>query len=68
MHHYLDGELSERQRRRLLHHADICPECGPMLRSLVMLLFELRELGRRPRTVAPAVIERIRSEALGEGA
>jgi len=67
MHDYLDGELSERERRRLLRHSDHCPECGPMLRTLVVLLFELRELGRRrpPETVAPAVIERIRREPLG---
>ena len=67
MHDYLDGDLSRRGRRRLLRHADICPECGPMLRSLVLLLFELRELGRRQpsRTIAPAVIERIRRKPLG---
>ena len=67
MHYYLDDELSERERRRLLRHADLCPECGPMLRSLVLLLFELRELGRPepPDKVAPAVIERIRREPLG---
>ena len=67
MHAYLDGELSERKRLRLLRHADLCPECGPMLRTLVVRLVELRELGRRqpPGTVAPRVIERIRREPLG---
>jgi hypothetical protein len=41
-----------------------------MLRSFVVLLFELRELGRRgrPDSVAPAVIDRVRGEPLGGGA
>jgi len=70
MHDYLDDELSPRERLRLLRHAELCPECGPMLRSFVVLLFELRELGRRerPDSVAPAVIDRIRREPLGGGA
>ena len=67
MHDYLDDDLSPGERLRLLRHAELCPECGPMLRSFVVLLFELRELRRRqqPETVAPAVIERIRREPLG---
>jgi anti-sigma factor RsiW len=61
---YLDGELSARQRRRLLAHAELCPECGPMLRTLTIMLWELRELGRRQPavTVAPLVVERLRRE------
>ena len=64
---YLDGALSEGELGRLLRHADLCPECGPMLRTLVVLLWELRELGQqRPRvTVAGGVIQRIRAEPLG---
>jgi anti-sigma factor RsiW len=61
---YLDRELSERQRRRLKAHAALCPECGRMLRTLTIVLWELRELGRRPAavTVAPRVVERLRRE------
>jgi anti-sigma factor RsiW len=61
---YLDGELSERQRRRLQAHATLCPDCGPMLRTLTIMLWELRELGRREPevTVVPQVVDRLRSE------
>jgi anti-sigma factor RsiW len=64
MSHYVDGELSPRQRRRLEAHARLCPECGPLKRTLTVLVWELRELGRsRPaRSVASGVIQRIRSE------
>ncbi len=56
---YLDGELGAEERRRLERHSDLCPECGPMLRTLVRLTHELRDLRRRPeRSVAPGVIER----------
>jgi hypothetical protein len=66
MSDYVDGELSPRQRRRLEAHARLCPECGPPKRTLTVLVWELRELGRgRPaRSVAPGVIQRIRSEPL----
>jgi anti-sigma factor RsiW len=62
---YLDGELSARQRRRLEAHAELCLDCGRLLRTLTLLLWELRELARpAPREpVAPAVIERLRGEA-----
>ncbi len=60
---YLDGELTPRRRRRLEAHAAICPECGPMLRSLKLTLFELRALRRRPHSeVAEGVVERLRAE------
>jgi hypothetical protein len=65
MSDYVDGELSPRERRRLEAHARLCPECGPLRRTLTVLVWELRELGRarRPvRSVAPGVIERLRSE------
>jgi anti-sigma factor RsiW len=62
---YLDGELSARQRRRLEAHAELCPDCGRLLRTLTLTLWELRELGRRAahRSVAPGVVERLRDEA-----
>ncbi len=61
---YLDGQLSARQRRRLQAHAALCPDCGRMLRTLTIVLWELRELARRPAavTVAPRVVERLRRE------
>jgi hypothetical protein len=66
MSDYIDGELSPREQRRLEAHARLCPECGPLRRSLTVLIWELRELGRagRPRrAVAARAIERLRREA-----
>jgi hypothetical protein len=65
MSDYIDGEFTPRQRRRLEAHARLCPECGPLRRTLTVLVWELRELGRsRPTgtTVADGVIERLRGE------
>lgn len=60
---YVDGELSSTERRRLARHAEICPECGPLLRALTVTVFRLRQLHVPPRrTVAPRVIERLRAE------
>jgi anti-sigma factor RsiW len=66
MSDYVDRELLPRRRRRLEAHARLCPECGPLRRSLIVLVWELRQLGRaRPtETVAGGVIERLRSEPL----
>jgi Putative zinc-finger len=62
---YIDGELVPHGRRRLDAHARLCPDCGRLRRSLTILVWELRELGRtRPTgtTVADGVIERLRGE------
>jgi anti-sigma factor RsiW len=60
---YVDYELRPAQRRRVERHAAICPECGPALRGLLIVVQALRGLGRRPtRSVAPAVIDRLRHE------
>ena len=60
---YIDGDLRERERRRLERHADICPECGPLLRALTVTVFRLRQLRlRRPGHVTPQVIGRLRAE------
>jgi hypothetical protein len=67
MSDYIDGELAPRQQRRLEAHARLCPDCGPLRRSLTVLIWELRELGRiraRGATVVGGVIERLRSEPL----
>lgn len=64
---YIDGELAPRQQRRLEAHARLCPDCGRLRRSLTVLVWELRELGRvrsTGMTVAGGVIERLRSEPL----
>jgi anti-sigma factor RsiW len=66
MSDYIDGELSSRQQRRLEAHAGLCPECGPLRRSVTVLVWELRELRRAAspgRPVAARVIERLRREA-----
>jgi anti-sigma factor RsiW len=64
MSDYIDGDLSPRRQRRLEAHTRLCPDCGPLRRTLTVLVWELRELGRRrpARSVAPGVIQRIRSE------
>jgi anti-sigma factor RsiW len=64
MFDYIDGDLTPRQQRRLEAHARLCPECGPLRRALTVLVWELRELGRRRRTssVSAGVIERLRGE------
>jgi hypothetical protein len=67
MSDYIDGELPPRQQRRLEAHAQLCPDCGRLRRSLTVLAWELRELGRaRPlgTTVASGVIERLRTASV----
>lgn len=55
---YVDGDLSAGERRRLERHAELCPDCGPMRRTLMRLTRELRHLRAKPEeSVAPAVIE-----------
>jgi anti-sigma factor RsiW len=62
---YIDGDLNQGERRRLERHADLCPECGPLLRALTVTVFRLRQLrARRPAHVAPKAIERLRAEEL----
>jgi anti-sigma factor RsiW len=66
MSDYIDGELAPRQQRRLEAHARLCPDCGRLRRSLTILVWELRELGRIRSSgatpVAGGVIERLRTE------
>jgi Putative zinc-finger len=67
MSDYIDGELAPRQQRRLEAHARLCPDCGRLRRSLTVLVWELRELGRvrsSGPTVVGGVIERLRREPL----
>lgn len=61
----LDGELSLRQQARFARHVDECPECGPMLRSLIRMRAALRRVGEVPASsssVVPGVLERLRGE------
>ncbi len=61
---YLDESLAPAKRRRVERHAAGCPQCGPLLRSLAIVIATLRSLGRgNRRSVAPAVIDRLRREA-----
>ncbi len=64
----LDGELTPRQQARFARHVDECPECGPMLRSLIRLRAALRPLSEpsHEASVVPAVLERLRAD-LGDG-
>jgi anti-sigma factor RsiW len=63
MSEYVDGELSTRQRRRIGRHADECPECGPLRRSLTRLVAELnamRAISSGRTELARAVIQHVR--------
>ena len=59
---FLDDELGARARRRVVRHADDCPECGPLLRSLRRLLGALAS-APPPEPVAQRLVLRFR-EAL----
>jgi len=60
---YIDDELPPRARRRLRVHADVCPDCGPTLRSLNRVVHGLRALPDVGRpSIAPSVISRYRAE------
>lgn len=63
MSQYIDGELDLRRAARVARHADDCPECGPLLRSLRRLVAELHELDDPtwPR-MAPRVLERLHAD------
>lgn len=46
---------------RIERHADLCPECGPLRRTLVRMTAALRELRRHSTpSIAPKVIRRLR--------
>lgn len=54
---YVDGELSERRRRRLAGHREVCPDCERMVVTLEALLGMLPGL-RLPPDAAFAIAER----------
>jgi anti-sigma factor RsiW len=53
---YVDGELPQRQERRLGDHAGLCPECARLIATLQALLEVLPSL-RLPASAALAVAE-----------
>jgi anti-sigma factor RsiW len=59
---FLDDELGTHARRRVVRHADDCPECGGLLRSLRRLLGALAS-APPPEPVADRLVLRFR-EAL----
>jgi anti-sigma factor RsiW len=60
---YIDDDLGPAQRRRVERHARGCPECGPLLRSLSLVVDVLRRLPRpQRRSVTPAVMAGLRRE------
>jgi anti-sigma factor RsiW len=64
MSDYIDGDMKPRARRRLEAHAVFCPECGPLLRTLLTIVHGLAVLPRPlHEPIAPAVIERLRRES-----
>jgi predicted anti-sigma-YlaC factor YlaD len=66
---HLEGELRNREAKRVLRHLARCPHCREVLRSLARAVDGLRHLGRSDElsssgelSVVPAVVERIRAE------
>lgn len=67
MSDYLEGELAERERKRVFRHLARCERCRAVLESLTRALDQLRALGRldaaQPSSVTvEAVVERIRRD------
>ncbi len=63
---YLDGELRSRERARVEHHLNECPECRELLGSLRAIVSALGTLrGDDSVLVADAVLASVRSR-LGE--
>lgn len=59
---YLEGDLTERQARRLHSHASICPECRRVLERLSALLRTLpllRERNARDSGVADRAVDAV---------
>ena len=59
---YLEGDLTERQARRLHSHVSICPECRRVLERLSTLLRTLpllRERGARDSSVADRTVDAV---------
>jgi anti-sigma factor RsiW len=60
---YLDGDLSDAERRRVEEHIGMCPQCRKVLATLRRTLKDLTGLGRdAPPGLADRVIGRLRTE------
>jgi anti-sigma factor RsiW len=69
--HYVEGDLSWRQRRRLELHAKDCPDCSRGILALRALLRLMRTASDRSRISAPtSIFDRVRADAIrgSEGA
>jgi anti-sigma factor RsiW len=54
---YIDGELPERQHRRLAAHEELCAECAELIRALEVMLSWLPSLRLSPEA-GLAIVER----------
>jgi hypothetical protein len=64
--HYVAGDLRLRARRRLVHHARDCVDCGRGVRAMHSLVYAMQGLGGLAGVGAPAsIFDRVRSAAAG---
>jgi hypothetical protein len=62
--HYLEGDMSWRNRRRLELHAKDCPDCSLGIRALRALLRLLGDSSEHAEAQAPGTIfDRVRADA-----
>jgi anti-sigma factor RsiW len=62
--HYVEGDMSWRERRRLELHAEECPDCSLGIRALRALLRLLSRPSDRAETPAPpSMLDRVRADA-----
>lgn len=65
---HLEGELQERESRRVLRHLARCPRCREVLRSLARAVDALRSLGQADvpapaPSAADSVVNRLRHDS-----
>jgi hypothetical protein len=61
--HYVEGDMSWRNRRRLELHAEECPDCSLGIRALRALLRLLNGALERADALAPAgIFDRVRAD------
>jgi hypothetical protein len=62
--HYVEGDMSWRNRRRLELHAQDCPDCSLGIRALRALLRVLGGSSEHAEALAPAgMFDRVRADA-----
>jgi hypothetical protein len=65
MSDYVEGELPDRQERRVAQHQAVCPECDRLIRTLHSLLLLLPALRLPPQSaiaIAEHTTERVRAQ------